>query len=126
VSQKGRDRGKKREEKRQRGEKQRGTTIGKGWKGTGKRGEREEGGEKDGERKGERKGRGRERGGGQRGGKGGVRGREMREGKRRGEGLGAAVVFTSLKGQWYKIFGLSFCIELFIWEAQKEDSFEQI
>ncbi len=43
-----------------------------------------------------------------------VRGRERgvrekgREEKKRGEGLGASVVFTSLKGQWRKTFGPSF------------------
>ncbi len=59
------------------------------------------------EREGER------RGGGEGRGKRGVKGR-VREGgegerkRRGGEREGTAVVFTSLKGQWCKIFGLSF------------------
>jgi hypothetical protein len=46
--------------------------------------------------------------------------------KKRGEGVGAAVVFTSLKGQWCKIFGLSFLHQTLPLGDPKEDSFEQI
>jgi hypothetical protein len=56
--------------------------------------------EREGRKRGKRRAKGRERGS--------ERGTE-RERKRRGrEGVGAAVVFTSLKGQWRKIFCLIF------------------
>jgi hypothetical protein len=40
--------------------------------------------------------------------------------------VGAAVLFTSLKGQWCKIFYLSFLHQTLPWGGPKEDSFEQI
>ncbi len=49
-----------------------------------------------------------------------------RGGKKRGEGVGTAVVFTSLKGQWCTIFGLSFLHRSLPLGGPKEDSFEQI